>query len=88
MGSRFQIQGNPLNSQYVLVSPPPGLAGWEIAIIVVAVGLATALLVLSVTWSVRRARRAKSSKSPIIQMEDLFHGKYGKKKEKKKESDR
>jgi tRNA A-37 threonylcarbamoyl transferase component Bud32 len=75
MGSSFQLQGNPLWSQYVLVPSTQSLAGWEIAIIVVAVGLATALFVLSVAWSVRRSRRAaaKQSKSSIIQMEDLFN---------------
>jgi len=75
MGNSFLIQGNPLWVDYTSAKilansgKAPALAGWEIALIVVAAGLATATLAISISWSVRRTRMRRQASLRKSQLE-------------------
>ena len=65
----FVYYGNPMAGAEEEVAPVQtpanqgGLEGWEIALVVVAVGLAGATIAVAVGWSLRRSRQTAGSRS-------------------------
>ena len=62
----FDIQGNPMwaevSATTTVVRDP--LSGWEIALIVVAVGLSAATFAASLVWAIRRSKQSRHNLAP------------------------
>mmetsp|Transcript_845 Transcript_845/g.1510 ORF Transcript_845/g.1510 Transcript_845/m.1510 type:complete len:745 (-) Transcript_845:53-2287(-) len=72
MGKEFLLYGNPISEdafKATLIATGSPLQGWEIALIVVAAGLAAATIAISVSWAVRRNRLLKAASRRKGQLE-------------------